>query len=69
MCEIPSQYLQSTKIEILAKGNNSCKSSSNTTKVKLDLYYVKVNSYTKFQVNNTKDGREKSGKLNFCNWQ
>ena len=49
--------------KILAKGNNSCKSKSNTTKVKLDLYYVKTNSYTKFQVNITKDRREKFGKL------
>ena len=29
---------------------------------KLDLYYVKTNSYTKFQVNILKDGREKFGK-------
>ena len=42
-----------SKNEILAKGNNSCKSRSNTTKVKLDLYYVKTNSYIKFQVNIT----------------
>ena len=35
--------------EILAKGNNLCKSRSNVTKVKLDLYYVKTNSYMKFQ--------------------
>ena len=41
--------------EILAKGNNSCKSKSNATKVKLDLYYVKTNTYTKFQVNISKD--------------
>ena len=51
---------------ILAKGNNSCKSKSNVTKVKLDLYYVKTNSYTKLQINNTKDRREKSGKQFFC---
>ena len=31
--------------------------------------YVKTNSYTKFQVNITKDGREKSGKLIFCKGQ
>ena len=44
--------------EILTKGNNSCKSSSKATKVEVDLYYVKTNSYTKFQVNITKDRRE-----------
>ena len=31
---------------ILAKGSKSCKSRSNTTKVNLDLYYFKANSYT-----------------------
>ena len=52
---------------ILAKSNiNSCKSRSNATKVTLDLYHVKTNSYTKFQVKITKDRTEKSGKLNFC---
>ena len=30
------------------------------------LYYVKINPYTKFQVNITKEGREKVGKLNFA---
>ena len=46
--------------EISAKGNNSCKSRSNLTKVKLDLYYVKANSYTgmKFQGNMSKDDKE-----------
>ena len=33
--------------------------------VKLNLYYIKRNSYTKFQVNITKDSREKSGTLKF----
>ena len=33
------------------------------TKVDLDLYYIMTNSYTKFQVNISKDSREKSGKL------
>ena len=42
---------KSPENEIFAKGNYSCKSTSNTTKVKLDLYYVKTNPYTKFQVN------------------
>ena len=32
------------------------------TKLKLDLYYVMTNLYTKFQVNISKDCREKSGK-------
>ena len=35
------------------------------TKRKLDLHYVKTNSYTKFQMNISKDGRENFGKLNF----
>ena len=35
------------------------------TKLKLDLYYVVTNVYTKNQVNISKDGREKPGKLNF----
>ena len=46
---------KSPENEILAKDNNSCKSKSNATKVKLDLYYVKSNPYTKFQVNILKD--------------
>ena len=33
------------------------------TKVELYLYHVMTNSYTKFQVNISKDSREKSGKL------
>ena len=48
---------------ILAKGNNSRKSMSSVTKLNLDLYYVMSNSYTEFQVNISKDDREKSGKL------
>ena len=54
---------------ILAKDSNSCKSRSNASKVELDLYYVKANSYTTFQVNITKDGREKFRKLNFFKGQ
>ena len=60
---------KSPENEILAKGNNSCKSRSKASKVKLDLYYIKTNSYTKFQVNITKDWREKFGKLNFYKGQ
>ena len=56
---------ESPENEILAKGSNSYKSRSNVTKLELDLYYVKSKSYTKFQVNISKDSREKSGKLNF----
>ena len=40
---------------ILAKGYNSSRSWLNVTKVKLDLYYVNTNSYTKFRVNISKD--------------
>ena len=47
---------------ILAKGYNSSRSRSNVTKVELDLYYVKTNSFTKFQVNISNDDQEKSGK-------
>ena len=32
------------------------------TRLKLHLYYVMTNVYIKFQVNISKDGREKSGK-------
>ena len=39
------------------------------TKPKLDLYYIMTNPYTKFQVNISKDGREKSGKLNLSKGQ
>ena len=53
---------KSPENEILAKGNNSCKSRSNATKVILDLYYVKTNPFTQFQVNISKDNREKFGK-------
>ena len=52
-----------------AKGNNSIKSRSNTTKFKLDLYHVETNSYMKFQVNMSKDGKEKSRKRNFSKGQ
>ena len=57
---------KSTENYILEKGNNSCKRRSNVTEVNLYLYYVEINSYTKFQVNITKDKIEKSGKLNFA---
>ena len=40
---------KSPENEIFAKGNNSCKSGSNATKVKLDLYYATTNSYTNFK--------------------
>ena len=36
---------ESPENEIFAKGNNSRKSKSNATKVKLDLYYVKKSKY------------------------
>ena len=42
---------KSPKNKILAKGNNSLQSMSNAAKVELDLYYVKTNSYMKFQLN------------------
>ena len=52
-----------------AKGNNSIKSRSNTTKFKLDLFYIKTYSDMKFQVNMSKDDKEKSGKQNFSKGQ
>ena len=60
---------KSLENEILGKGNNSCKSRSNAIKAELDLYYVKTNSYMKFQLNMSKDDKEKSGKQNFCKGQ
>ena len=53
---------------ILAKGNNSYKSGSRMTKLELDLCYVMTNSYTKFEVNVSKDSREKSEKPK-CDWR
>ena len=41
---------------------------SSVTKLELDLYYVMTNLYTKFEVNISKDGREKSGKLKCDGW-
>ena len=35
------------------------------TKLKLDLYYVMTNSYTEFEVNISKDCREKVWKTKF----
>ena len=64
-----SEKMAEKRTENCAKGNNSCKSRSSTAKLELDLYYVKTNSYTKFQVNIWKDGRGKSGKLNFIKGQ
>ena len=57
------------KTKIVAKGNNSCKNTSNAIKVKVDLYYVKTNPYMEFQVNMSKDDKEKSGKLTCCKGQ
>ena len=60
---------ESPENEILAKGNNSIKSKSNMTKLKLDVYYVKTNSYMKFQLKMSKDDKEKSGERNFSKGQ
>ena len=59
----PKTAEKSLENKILAKGNNSSKSRSSVMKLKLDLYYVITNAYIKFQVNISKDYREKSGKL------
>ena len=60
---------KSPENEILAKGNNSCESRSNAAKVERDQYYVKTNSYMKFQLNTLNDDKEKSGKRNFSKGQ
>ena len=54
---------------MFAKGNNSGKIRPNTTKLKLDLYYVKTNPYMKFQLNMSKDDKEYAGKWFFCKGQ
>ena len=55
---------------ILAKVSYSCKGGSSVAKLKLDLYYVMTNLYTIFQVNISKDSRERFRKLNFSKgWQ
>ena len=59
----PKTAEKSPENSIRAKGNNSRKSQSSMTKLKLHLYYVITNSYIKFEVNISKDGTEKSGKL------
>ena len=45
---------QSPENLIFSRGNNSRKIQSSVKKLKLDLYYVMTNSYTKFQVNISK---------------
>ena len=60
---------ESPENDFFAKGNNSIKGRLNTTKLKLDLYYVRTNLYMKFQVNMPKDDKEKSGKQNFSKGQ
>ena len=60
---------KSPENENFAKGNNSIKSRSNTTKFKLDLYYVKTNPSMKFQVNMSKDEKGECGKPNFSKGQ
>ena len=51
---------KSLENKIFAKGNNSINSKSNTTKLKLDLYYIKTNlyMYMKYQVNMSKDDKD-----------
>ena len=50
---------------IFSKIRAEVQATLNASKVKLDLYHVKINSYKTFQVDITKDGIHKSGKLNF----
>ena len=66
--QISSQYHKRRERKVqettfFAKGTNSIQSRSNATKVELDLYYVKSNSYMKFQVNVWQDGKGKSGNI------
>ena len=52
---------------MLEKGDDS---KRNVLKVEFNLYYINTNLYTTFQANiSSKDGREKSGYLNFNRWQ
>ena len=53
-------YLQYSKFQ---KGHNSHKNWRKLTTLKLDLYYIKTKSYTKFQLNMSKHVGEKCGKL------
>ena len=48
--------MQKTKFE--QRAITHVKNGQNVTKLKLDLCYLKTNSYTKFQVNISKDDRE-----------
>ena len=59
---------QRMKEKNLTKGSNSCKAMSNATKVKLDLYNPKTNWPTKFQVDFSKDDKEKSAWLILVNF-
>ena len=45
--------------------NNSCKNMSSVTKLKLNLYYVKNNSYSKFKLKPQFKASEKSKKTKF----
>ena len=55
--DLSSQYLSRLQNppppenKVLGKDNNSCKGRSSMTKIKLAVYYVKTNTYTKYQVN------------------
>ena len=64
-CHVPYRPQQ------IVKRHKPCKNTWKSgkwyfSKRQFNLYYVKINSYTKFQVNLTKDGREKSRKLYFA---
>ena len=50
------------KTKFLQRTITQLKVGQTPKKLKLDLYYVKTNSYMKFQVNMSKDDKEKSGK-------
>ena len=58
--QISSQYLKRRQRKV--RKTEVWQTDRQTDKLELDLYYVMTNSYTKFQVNISKDGREKSGK-------
>ena len=58
--EISSLYLKGRQRKnavnlFLTYGNISSKVKSNVTTVKLDMYYINIKQYTKFQINITKD--------------
>ena len=66
---IPRQAKKVRKTKLLQRAITQLKVGQTQKKLKLYLYYVKTNPYMKFQVNMSKDDKEKSGKRNFSKGQ